>query len=166
MIAQPINPSPLAGEGGARAEGVGGRGGLLVRARQLRRDSTDAERKLWSILRAKKLAGWKWRRQQPIERYIADFVCFETRVIVEADGGQHAGDPGDDMRDAWLTGQGFRVIRFWSNDILTNSEGVADRILAAQVDAAASTDVLVARPPLPNPSPARGEGLSMEHNRG
>jgi very-short-patch-repair endonuclease len=117
-------------------------------------------------LRAKKLSGWKWRRQQPLERYIADFVCFETRLIVEADGGQHAESQADLARDQWLVKQGFRIIRFWNHDILTNPEGVADRILAAQVGTIAAGDALAAPPPLPNPSPARGEGLLQEHHRG
>ncbi|WEK47009.1 MAG: endonuclease domain-containing protein [Candidatus Andeanibacterium colombiense] len=113
----------------------------------MRREPTDAERKLWSILRGKRLSGRKFKRQQQIDRYIADFVCFEARLIVEADGSQHAESPSDAQRDAYLTGQGFRLLRFWNNDILTNPDGVATAVLAAL------------ETPLPNPSPARGEGL-------
>lgn len=142
--------SPLAGEEGARREAVGRRGGersLLPLARQMRKEPTEAERKLWSILRAKRLQGWKFRRQQQIDRYIADFVCFEARLIVEADGSQHAESEADGIRDAYLQQRGFRMVRFWNNDILNNPDGVATAILAAL------------HPPLPNPSPARGEGL-------
>ncbi|HTN15738.1 MAG TPA: DUF559 domain-containing protein [Sphingomonadaceae bacterium] len=113
----------------------------------MRREPTDAERKLWLLLRAKRLQGWKFRRQQQIGRYIADFICFEARLIVEADGSQHVESTADRVRDDYLAGQGFRLLRLWNNDILTNPEGVATAILAAL------------EPPLPNPTPARGEGL-------
>ena len=120
---------------------------LLPLAKRMRREPTDAERKLWSILRAKRLAGWKFKRQEQIDRYIVDFVCFGARLIVEADGSQHAESAADAQRDAYLFAQGFNVLRFWNNDILTNPDGVATAILAAL------------ETPLPNPSPARGEGL-------
>jgi len=124
------NPSPLEGEGGARAEGVGGRGGdeLLTRAKHMRSNPTDAERRLWSILRDKRLAGYKFRRQQVIGRYIVDFVNFEHRVIVEADGSQHAESDYDLRRDIWLKAQGFSVVRLWNNDILARTDIVANAI--------------------------------------
>ena len=100
-----------------------------IRARQLRRNSTDAEITLWLLLRASSLAGVKFRRQQPIGPYIADFVSFSQRLIVECDGGQHAENPADAKRDQWLAGQDFRILRFWNHDILTNSEGVLRTIL-------------------------------------
>jgi len=125
----------------------------LANAKHMRRNGTDAERRLWSVLRAKRLSDWKFRRQQPVDnRYIVDFVCFSARLIVEADGSQHADSASDAERDAWLKQQGFRILRFWNNDILTNPDGVATAILAAL------------EPPLPNPSPARGEGLSGAPN--
>jgi very-short-patch-repair endonuclease len=99
------------------------------------------------MLRAKRLAEWKFKRQEQIGNYIVDFVCFKARLVVEADGSQHADSAGDAQRDAYLTRQGFRVLRFWNNDVLTNSDGVGTAILAAL------------ETPLPNPSPARGEGL-------
>jgi very-short-patch-repair endonuclease len=142
--------SPLAGEEGARRAAVGRRGGtrdLLPLAKKMRREPTEAEAKMWSILRGARLGGMKFKRQEQIGDYIADFVCFGSRLIVEADGSQHADSAGDAVRDEWLTGQGFRVLRFWNNEILENVEGVARIILDA------------AQPPLPNPSPARGEGL-------
>ncbi len=98
---------------------------LTKTARTLRHNSTDAERKLWSYIRAKKLEGFKFRRQQPIGNYIVDFICLEKRLIIELDGGQHAIDREKDIeRDRWLNNEGFHVIRFWNNDVLDNHEGV------------------------------------------
>ena len=146
-MSSPDKPSPPAGEGGAHANGVGGRGVgpytpdhelharhklITDRAKTMRREPTEAEARLWSLLRAKRLGGSKWRNQVNFEdRYIADFVCFEHRLIVEADGGQHGDNRRDERRDRWLEAQGFRVLRFWNNDILANSEGVASIILDA-----------------------------------
>ena len=126
-------PSPLAGEGGARArERVGGRGGeLRERAKAMRSHQTEAERKLWSILRVKRLAQCKFKRQVPIDHYIVDFVSFRHRLIVEADGSQHLESAHDAERDAYLRGQDFEVVRFWNSDILRNPSGVAEAILAA-----------------------------------
>jgi len=92
-------------------------------ARSLRKNSTDAERVLWGKLRAGRLEGLKFRRQQPIGDYIVDFVCFDRKVIIEADGGQHS-ETKDAKRDNWLKAQGFVVLRFWNNDILKNIAGV------------------------------------------
>jgi very-short-patch-repair endonuclease len=86
---------------------------------------TACEQALWIVLRAKRLRGWKFRRQEPIARYIADFVCMRARLIVELDGGQHLDRvEHDQVRDAWLTSQGFRVLRFWNCDWRENGEGV------------------------------------------
>jgi very-short-patch-repair endonuclease len=101
------------------------------RARSLRKAMTEAEKKLWWMLRGRQLDGWKFRRQHPVGPYVADFACVERRLIVEADGGQHAGSQSDVQRTAWLEGQGWRVIRFWNNDILGNMEGVMGEILSA-----------------------------------
>lgn len=147
---QDKSSSPLAGEEGAPREAVGRRGGkrdLRSLAKRMRGSQTDAERCLWSMLRAKRLAEWKFKRQEQIGDYIVDFVCFRARLIVEADGSQHAENSEDQRRDAYLAGQDFRVLRFWNNDILIDPEGVGTAILAAL------------ETPLPNPSPARGEGL-------
>jgi very-short-patch-repair endonuclease len=119
----------------------------------MRSDQTDAEHRLWQLMRAHRFAGYKFRRQVPIDFYIADFVCFAERLIVELDGGQHADSPSDPKRDAFLRGQGFRVVRIWNNELFTNEEGVAEAILSA-----------LRMPPLPNPSPARGEGLVGDTN--
>ena len=99
------------------------------RARSLRANLTDAERRLWRQLRQRQLEGSRFRRQMPLGPYIADFVCLERRLIVEVDGGQHQEQSEyDASRDQWLRGQGFRVLRFWNNELLGNMEGVLSRI--------------------------------------
>ena len=128
----------------------------------MRRQPTDAERALWHLLRAHRFASTKWKRQQPIGRYIVDFVCFEQRLIIEADGGQHAGSSYDHVRDAWLSSQGFTLLRFWNDDILNNAEGVATAILAALNGGEAGIEPAPPPPPLPGPPPQGGRE-SMEH---
>ena len=97
----------------------------LTKARQLRRNQTDAEKRLWQLLRNRQLSGYKFRRQHPIGPYIADFVCLESMVIVELDGGQHMDQQAyDERRSAYLSRHGFCVVRFWNNDVLKNLEGV------------------------------------------
>src|ERR1700752_2079553 len=101
-------------------------------ARRLRRDQTDAERVLWFRLRDRRLAGWKFRRQAPIDRFIVDFVCADARLIVELDGGQHAARAEQDKtRTEVLQSFGYFVLRFWNNDVLANTEGVVETILEA-----------------------------------
>ncbi|MDQ2105025.1 endonuclease domain-containing protein [Azospirillum isscasi] len=95
------------------------------RARTMRHVPTDAERKLWSILRRPQIGGWYFRRQHPIPPYIADFACVEARLVVEADGGQHADSANDSARDEHLRQHGWQILRFWNNDVLSNPEGVA-----------------------------------------
>jgi very-short-patch-repair endonuclease len=129
---------------------------VLGAAKHSRSHPTDAEHRLWQLLRAKRLAGWKFRRQPPIGRYRPDFVCHRAKLIVEADGGQHGHDRDGD-RDAWLRGEGFRILRLWNNDILNDEEGVLRAILSA-LEASAAASSRIARTPLPNPSPTRGEG--------
>ncbi|OAM79305.1 hypothetical protein A3840_03345 [Devosia elaeis] len=97
----------------------------------MRHEPTEAERKLWLILRNRRFANYKFRRQVPIGPYIADFVCYSAKLIVEADGSQHALDDIDKTRDAELIRRGFRLLRLWNNDILARSENVADAIWAA-----------------------------------
>jgi len=89
-------------------------------AKVLRRNLTDAEKKLWLILRDRRLAGWKFRRQVPLGPYIVDFYCSRAKMIVEADGGQHADSVSDKIRTAWLNRNGYRVKRYWNNDVLAN----------------------------------------------
>jgi very-short-patch-repair endonuclease len=103
----------------------------IPRARRLRRHSTDAERKLWNRLRSRSLDGCKFVRQEPIGPYIVDFICRERRLVVEVDGGQHATDPRDAIRDQWLVDHRYRVLRFWNNDVLGNMDGVLETIANA-----------------------------------
>jgi very-short-patch-repair endonuclease len=120
-------------------------------ARELRKDMTDAERRLWSHLRHRQIGHSRFRRQAPIGPYIVDFVCFEGRLIVELDGSQHAVQVEEDVRRTeWLNSQGFRVIRFWNNEIFEDGEAVLEAICMAL------------NPP-PQPSPTRGEGVIHLH---
>jgi very-short-patch-repair endonuclease len=157
-------PSPLAGEGGSRRltdEGVPNQrkhrpappppvatveAFAQRQSKRLRKDMTDVERILWSNLRGRKFEHLKFRRQVPIGRYIADFVCFEHKLIVELDGSQHQESTHDSARDAWLKSQGFGVLRFWNIDILQGLDGALRAILDATT------------PSLP--SPLAGEGGS------
>ncbi len=117
------------------------------RARELRKNPTDVERTLWKNLRLRQTGGHKFRRQQIIGQYIVDFVCLEKRVIIEVDGGQHSEKSAYDReRDKWLAEQGFRVLRFWNNQVLQETETVREAIQRA----------LTNNPP-PVSSPARGE---------
>ena len=81
---------------------------------------TDAETKIWQRLRAHRLSGFSFRRQFPVGSYVVDFVCLDARLIIEIDGGQHESDQAayDAKRDTWLRGEGFRILRFWNNDVL------------------------------------------------
>jgi very-short-patch-repair endonuclease len=100
-------------------------------ARRLRRSQTDAERVLWFRLRDRRLGGWKFKRQVPIDRFVVDFLCADAKLIVEIDGGQH--DQNRD-RDADRTGvleaMGYFVLRFWNHDVLRNTEGVIEEIVS------------------------------------
>ena len=103
------------------------RGSLVKveKARGLRKDQTDAEGELWRVLRNRYFGKHKFRRQETIGRYIVDFVCFERKLIVELDGGQHSENKDyDDRRTAWLSSQGFKVLRFWNHEVLGNFETV------------------------------------------
>ncbi len=104
---------------------------MRVFARLMRKNATDAERRLWSRLRDGRLDGLKFRRQAPIGRAIADFVCYEHKLIIEVDGGQHSGSTRDVERDAELGRRGFRVLRFWNNEVMRNTAGVLAAILIA-----------------------------------
>ncbi|MBI2380178.1 MAG: DUF559 domain-containing protein [Gammaproteobacteria bacterium] len=117
-------------------------------AKSLRQNMTDAEQRLWRHLRAHRFNGEKFRRQQPLGPYVVDFVHFGSRVIVEADGGQHNDPDYDAIRDAWLKAQGYQVLRFWNNEVLLNTTAVLELILKA----------ISLAPLSPDPSPARGEG--------
>ena len=127
---------------------------IRARARGLRKNPTAAEKVLWGHLRFWQVDGHKFRRQQPVGNYIVDFVCLEKRLIVEVDGGQHAeqGDY-DARRDGWLRDQGFTVLRFWNNDVLSNLAAVSEKIF----------DTLKSTPFL-NPSPQGGRKKIVGRN--
>ena len=102
---------------------------ITKNAKSLRKNATKAETLLWSKIRSRQLEGIKFRRQQPIENYIVDFVCFEKRIIIELDGGQHANQKQkDQQRDNRLTADGFTVLRFWNNDVLEKIDAVLEII--------------------------------------
>jgi len=97
---------------------------LKDRARQMRREPTEAERRMWRLLRDRRLGGFKFRRQEQLGRYIVDFVCFERKLVIELDGSQHAESAYDAERDAWLRSRDFVVLRFWNNEVFENPVGV------------------------------------------
>lgn len=138
------SPSPASGRG------VGERV-LLGRARTLRSNQTEAEQRLWYHLRAQRFMGLKFKRQKPVGPFIADFVCMDLRLVIEADGGQHGGD-SDARRDVWFRGQGFTVLRFWNNEILGQTEAVLERIREAVIAL--------------SPSPLCPSGCSPANGRG
>lgn len=115
------------------------------RARTLRARMTEAEKALWSKLRSYQLGGRRFRRQEPIGPYFADFVCREASLIVEVDGGHHADSKSDADRTAFLADGGFRTTRFWNNEVLTNVAGVFQRI----EDELANTESVLPHPTLP-----------------
>ena len=116
-------------------------------ARKLRRNQTDAERTLWFRVRDRRLMGFKFRRQVPVDRYIVDFCCEESRLVIECDGGQHVERSKEDAeRTSALEAMGYLVLRFWNNDVLLNTEGVLESIVATLNS---QTPV----PPHPNPLP-------------
>jgi len=122
---------------------------MLNRARALRQKQTPHENQLWQCLRAKRFENFKFRRQHPIGNYIADFICFDRRLIIELDGGQHAVSKFHDAkRDAWFESQGFRIIRIWNNQWSAKRKEVLQFIW----------NELHKSPLSPNPSPTGGEG--------
>jgi very-short-patch-repair endonuclease len=99
-------------------------------ARTMRREPTDAEAKMWRLLRDRRLAAFKFRRQVPFENYILDFVCFEKHFVVEIDGSQHATSSTDQIRDQFLVARGFEIARYWNNDVLQQPTAVLEDIFA------------------------------------
>jgi very-short-patch-repair endonuclease len=103
---------------------------LTIRARTLRKHSTPAERQLWRLLRHRHFRHYKFKRQYPIGPYIADFICYQKKLIIELDGGQHLEASGyDEKRSEFLRGQGYRVLRFWNNQVFEELDGVLEVIL-------------------------------------
>jgi very-short-patch-repair endonuclease len=107
-------------------------------ARRLRRDMTEAERKLWEEVRDRRMLGWKFRRQDEIKPYFVDFICIEAKLVIEVDGGQHNPEV-DAARTAFLESKGLRVIRFWNNEVLENLDGVLVKIAESLGGAAPSS---------------------------
>jgi very-short-patch-repair endonuclease len=114
-------------------------------AKQMRRNPTDAERRVWSLLRRKQVDGLKFRRQVVLGPFIVDFACLQRRLVIEVDGGQHAASATDEARTKVLEANGYRVLRYWNNDVLTNIDGVLEDIVSA-----------ITTTPTPNPSPQGG----------
>jgi very-short-patch-repair endonuclease len=158
-----LNPSPLWGGVAPKAPGWGTampHSAITKRtrnqARSLRRSPTDAERKLWVLLRSLKPLGIHFRRQAPIGIYIADFAWHAGKIVVELDGSQHATTRAayDIKRTEWLRTQGYQVLRFWNNDVLKTPRGVGEAILAASKN------------PTPNPSPQGGGERAAASGKG
>jgi len=101
---------------------------LTPLARKLRNNPTEAEKKLWYTLRAQQFHGLKFRRKQIIGNYVVDFFCAEKKLIIEVDGGQHTDNAVDQKRDDWLLSRGYRVLRFWNNEINKNMDGILEKI--------------------------------------
>ncbi len=148
-------PSPS-----GRGQGEGHHGPLVLPedllnfARSLRQQQTDAETRLWGLLRSRRLAGFKFRRQHPILPYVVDFYCHEAALVIEVDGGQHGDDRGrDEKRTDFLRNRGLKVIRFWNNEILREIEAVLEKIWQE------------IHSPSPRPSP-KGRGRNGEVSAG
>jgi very-short-patch-repair endonuclease len=136
-------PSPLVGEGGAERSSATGEGfapqspshrpvAKRIRhfAKDMRREPTAAEAAMWRLLRDRRLSQYKFRRQVPFQKFILDFVCFEKRIVIEIDGGQHAESARDTIRDSILKAEGFRIERYWNNDVLQQPSAVLEDIFA------------------------------------
>ena len=123
-----------------------------TKARELRKNPTEAERRLWQHLRLRQFDGYKFRRQQPLGPYIVDFICLEKKIVIEVDGGQHSTQVQyDNERTAWLAAHGFRVLRFWNNEVLSEIEKVKEVIWEA----------LMKSHPHLNPPPSRGRKCKL-----
>ena len=124
------------------------------RSRTLRNQATDAERRLWHFLRLRQLGGHRFRRQVPIGSYIADFACLEAKLVIELDGGQHQERKShDEFRDRQIEARGFRVLRFWDNQVFRETDAVLEQIVRA----------LEVNCPRPDPPPQAGEGTGETH---
>jgi very-short-patch-repair endonuclease len=127
-------------------------------AKTLRSKMTDAERRLWYRLRAHRFGGIKFKRQVPVGSYVVDFACLSQKLILEIDGGQHADNEADCLRDQRLNELGFEVLRFWNNDVLKRTDTVLELVMAAlKGNRQISPSPGALRAP---PSPLRGEGKS------
>ncbi len=125
-----------------------------IRAQELRNNATPAERLLWRQLSRRQLNGWKFSRQMPVGPFVCDFMCRELGLVIEIDGGQHSENPGDATRTAYIESEGFRVVRYWNNEVRDNLPGVIEN-LRALLDRAH-----------PLPPPASGRGRAAQRRRG
>jgi very-short-patch-repair endonuclease len=163
-ITYPLASTNLLPSPRARSEGRGGVGGggcqmpqrtqrpidrRVPRARVLRRDATEAEKKLWQHLRQPPFKQHHFRRQATIGPYFADFASHQLRIVIEVDGGQHSESAADERRTFYLASEGYRVLRFWNNEVFENISGVLSAI---------DTAIDVDRPPTPDPSPPQAGG--------
>ena len=127
----------------------------IATAKSLRKRMTDAERRLWYRLRAHRLAGLKFKRQVPIGPFVADFASLSKKIVIELDGGQHSNNLYDASRDQYMRERGFRVLRFWNNDVLRSTDAILEIMqLAVSEKTPSPGSALRAEPP----SPRRGEG--------
>ena len=123
-------------------------------ARRLRRDQTDVERRLWSRLRSRRMAGWKFRHQMPVGRFVVDFCCPDAWLIVELDGGQHSRENDvarDRLRSGELEAAGYLAVRFWNDEVVENLDGVCDTVLNLLQGASSDLDNVVPTDPGPLP---------------
>jgi very-short-patch-repair endonuclease len=143
-----VPPSPFTGEGGAQRRERVSKQIIHERAKSLRRNQTPQEKALWQELRAHRFSGLKFRRQQPFDHYIVDFVCHEKKLIIELDGSQHANDTEaeyDRQREAYIARSGYRILRFWNQEFERTRVNVLETIYAALTNPSPGA----ARHPLP-----------------
>jgi very-short-patch-repair endonuclease len=140
--------------------------GAHRRARTLRRDMTEAEQRLWQMLRSRQTEGYRFRRQAPIGGFIADFVCHAARLIVEIDGGQHdASSEAEASRTRFLEAEGYRVLRFWNNEVLDNPEGVR-AVIADALHQGGPTGIESVTPTPTLPHQGGGSERTLSHRGG
>jgi very-short-patch-repair endonuclease len=152
FILSPPAPSPARGKAGMGVRKA------VQRARELRRNPTDTERKLWHHIHDKQIENFRFRRQRPIGKYIVDFICLEANLVIELDGGQHVEQQQYDAeRTKYLTAQGLHVLRYWNNDVMQNIEGVLEDIRAALMQR-----VSLSTPSRPSPREGKEQTVSIE----
>jgi very-short-patch-repair endonuclease len=145
-------PSPIWGKAGMGVRKA------VQRARELRRNPTDTERKLWHRIRDKQIENFRFRRQRPIGKYIVDFICLEANLVIELDGGQHVEQlQYDAERTKYLSAQGLHVLRYWNNDVMQNIEGVLEDVRAALMQRAP-----LSTPSQPSPREGKEQAASIE----
>jgi very-short-patch-repair endonuclease len=143
-------------------------GKLTEFARRMRHEPSPAEKQMWQLLRHRKLAGFRFRRQQPISPYVVDYYCAVARLVVELDGDSHSGsEKNDEMRDSFLRSRGYRILRFWNNMLFDDGEAVLETIYLACIEGTQQNPKVAHKlndlghfnpsPPAPLPSGERGD---------